>query len=74
MNTMFIWCRLIIKRPTSICKFFRWKEECQTITQKFEMKVTDLRAELSREKKRVGELTKLLRDSKNKTADVSSLV
>ena len=50
---------------------FRWKEECQTITQKFELKVTDLRSEMSREKKRVGELTRLLRDSKNKTADVS---
>lgn len=50
----------------------RWKEECQTITQKFDTKISDLRSDLSRERKRTQELTSLLRDSKTKTADVGS--
>ena len=49
---------------------FRWKEECNTITQKFETKVNDLRAEISRQKRRIEELTKLLRESKEKNIEV----
>ncbi len=50
---------------------FRWKEECNTITQKFENKISDLRAEISRHKKRCEELTKLLRESKDKNVEVA---
>ena len=53
--------------------YFRWKEECQTVTQKFEAKLADLRGELSREKKRTQELTKLLSDSKTKTTEVGNI-
>ena len=49
----------------------RWKEECQTITRKFEAKVNELRADLSREKNRNSDLTKLLKEARDKTADVS---
>ncbi|BFZ15114.1 hypothetical protein BsWGS_18152 [Bradybaena similaris] len=52
----------------------RWKEECQTITHKFECKMEDLRKELSHVKKRNEELTSLLRDSQAKTADVQRML
>ncbi|CAG5122516.1 unnamed protein product [Candidula unifasciata] len=52
----------------------RWKEECQTITHKFECKMEDLRKELSHVKKRNEELTSLLKDSQAKTADVQRML
>ena len=62
-----------IKETIRIIDFyvsFRWKEECNTITQKFETKVNDLRTEISRQKRRIEELTKLLRESKDKNIEV----
>eukprot|EP00918_Siedleckia_nematoides_P085085 GHVU01187088.1.p1 GENE.GHVU01187088.1~~GHVU01187088.1.p1 ORF type:complete len:340 (-),score=65.94 GHVU01187088.1:297-1316(-) len=52
----------------------KWKEECQAITQKFETKVSDLRADVSREKKRNDELNKLLRDSRDKVAEAERML
>ncbi|CAL1544409.1 unnamed protein product [Lymnaea stagnalis] len=52
----------------------RWKEECQTITHKFEGKLEDMRSELSHVKKRNEELTSLLKDSQTKTAEVERLL
>jgi hypothetical protein len=48
----------------------RWKEECHTITQKFEHKMSDQREEMSHNKKRTEELTSLLRQSQVKTQEV----
>lgn len=39
-----------------------------------ETKINDLRSEIGREKKRNTELTKLLKDSKDKTSEVSHAV
>lgn len=50
--------------------YFRWKEECQSITEKFEQKIKDVRSELSHVKKRNDELTSLLRESQEKTLEV----
>jgi len=52
----------------------RWKEECQTITHKFEGKLTDSRAEMSHLKKRNEELTSLLKDSQAKTSEVERML
>ena len=52
----------------NIC--FRWKDECQMITQKFENKIAELRGELSRYKKQNDELTKLLKQSRDKNIEV----
>ena len=51
----------------------RWKEECQSITEKFECKISDLRSEVSHLKKRNDELMSLLRESQAKTLEVSVL-
>jgi len=48
----------------------RWKEECNLITRKLESKYNDCRSELSQERRRTEELTKLLQDSRNKTIEV----
>ena len=56
-----------------IC-YDRWKEECAGITAKFEAKVQDLREECKREKQRTSEMTKLLRESRDKTVDVSIMM
>ncbi|XP_074649258.1 sodium channel and clathrin linker 1-like isoform X2 [Tubulanus polymorphus] len=45
----------------------KWKEECRSITQKFEDKVLDLRAEISRLKARNKELTDILQDNRDKS-------
>ncbi|XP_050417020.2 sodium channel and clathrin linker 1 [Patella vulgata] len=47
----------------------RWKEECQTITKKFETKIQDLREDLNHKQKRNEEITALLRESQDKTTD-----
>lgn len=52
----------------------RWKEECQTITEKFELKITDVRSELSHVKKRNDELTSLLRESQEKTLEAERMI
>uniref|UniRef100_A0A0B6ZX62 Sodium channel and clathrin linker 1 n=2 Tax=Arion vulgaris TaxID=1028688 RepID=A0A0B6ZX62_9EUPU len=52
----------------------RWKEECQTITHKFECKMEDLRRELSHVKKRNEELTSLLKESQSKTVDAQRML
>ena len=50
--------------------FFRWKEECTTIAQKYEDKLKDTRAEMAQLKKRNSEVTKLLKDSQEKLQQV----
>lgn len=50
----------------------KWKEECNVATQKMESRVTESRSELSREKRRIEELTKLLRDSRNKNIETET--
>ncbi|KAJ8297995.1 hypothetical protein KUTeg_024526 [Tegillarca granosa] len=52
----------------------RWKEECQTITQKFENKLSDVRSELSHQKKRNDELTNLIKESQEKTLEAERLI
>ncbi|KAL4229962.1 Sodium channel and clathrin linker 1 [Mactra antiquata] len=52
----------------------RWKEECTTIAQKYEGKVTDLRSEISQLKKRNHEVTKLLKDSQEKTIQAEKMI
>ncbi|KAK3100104.1 hypothetical protein FSP39_014826 [Pinctada imbricata] len=52
----------------------RWKEECQTITEKFEVKINDLRSEVSQLKKRNDELTSLLRESQSKTVEAERMI
>jgi len=48
----------------------RWKEECNTITQKMDVKLTESQGELKNERRRTEELTRLLRDCRNKTVEV----
>ena len=64
----------MINQNNLFCHIYRWKEECNTITKKFEGKLADVRADLSREKKRVSELTKLLKESTNKTAETQQML
>ncbi|CAD5112136.1 DgyrCDS1375 [Dimorphilus gyrociliatus] len=52
----------------------RWKEECETISRKYELKVKDLREDMSREKIRNEELKRLLKDSKDKAMETESLI
>ncbi|XP_071126425.1 sodium channel and clathrin linker 1-like isoform X1 [Mytilus edulis] len=52
----------------------RWKEECQSITEKFEQKIKDVRSELSHVKKRNDELTSLLRESQEKTLEAERMI
>ncbi|XP_013411252.1 sodium channel and clathrin linker 1 isoform X2 [Lingula anatina] len=52
----------------------KWKEECQAISQKFEGKITDLRDENGRLKRRAEELTRLLEECKEKTVQAENLV
>ncbi|XP_059147436.1 sodium channel and clathrin linker 1-like [Physella acuta] len=52
----------------------RWKEECQTVTHKFQGQLEDLRSELSHVKKRNEELSSLLKDSQIKTCEVERLL
>lgn len=52
----------------------RWKEECQSITEKFECKINDLRSEVSHLKKRNDELTSLLRESQTKTLEAERMI
>ena len=54
------------------CCIYRWKEECNVISRKYESKLSDLRSELSRQKTRSEELTKLLKESRDKTVEVHS--
>ena len=51
----------------------RWKEECQTITHKFEGKMEELRAEITHLRRRNEQLTSLLKESQEKTAEVSNV-
>jgi len=48
----------------------RWKEECSSIARKIELKMNDSHNELTRERRRNEELTRLLRDSRDKTIEV----
>ncbi|XP_048773873.2 sodium channel and clathrin linker 1-like [Ostrea edulis] len=52
----------------------RWKEECQSITEKFECKINDMRSEVSHLKKRNDELTSLLRESQAKTLEAERMI
>ncbi|XP_061164294.1 sodium channel and clathrin linker 1-like [Saccostrea echinata] len=52
----------------------RWKEECQSITEKFESKINDMRSEISHLKKRNDELTSLLRESQAKTMEAERMI
>lgn len=52
----------------------RWKEECSTLTHKFEGKLTESRAEVAQLKHRNEEMTSLLKDSQTKTAEVERLL
>ncbi|XP_060561828.1 sodium channel and clathrin linker 1-like isoform X1 [Ruditapes philippinarum] len=52
----------------------RWKEECTSIAQKYETKVTDLRSEMAQLKKRNHEVTKLLKDSQEKTIQAEKMI
>ncbi|XP_078324441.1 sodium channel and clathrin linker 1-like [Crassostrea virginica] len=52
----------------------RWKEECQSITEKFECKISDLRSEVSHLKKRNDELMSLLRESQAKTLEAERMI
>lgn len=58
--------------PTSslVWLVLRWKEECSSIARKMELKMNDLHNELTRERRRNEELTRLLRDSRDKTIEV----
>jgi len=49
---------------------WRWKEECSSIARKMELKMNDARNELTRERRRNEELTRLLRESRDKTIEV----
>jgi len=48
----------------------RWKEECGSIARKMEHSMNDSRNELTRERRRNEELTRLLRESRDKTVEV----
>lgn len=52
----------------------RWKEECTSIAHKYEAKVSDLRAEITQLKKRNHEVTKLLKDSQEKTLQAEKMI
>lgn len=71
------WCRYFYLKILKLGYFYfivflRWKEECQSITEKFECKINDLRSEVSHLKKRNDELTSLLRESQTKTLEVGT--
>lgn len=52
----------------------RWKEECHTITHKFEGKMEELRAEITHLRRRNDQLTSLLKESQTKVADVERIM
>jgi len=52
----------------------RWKEECSSIARKMEHNMSDSRNELTRERRRNEELTRLLRESRDKTIEVRVVV
>ncbi|XP_033743237.1 sodium channel and clathrin linker 1-like isoform X1 [Pecten maximus] len=52
----------------------KWKEECETITKKFEVKINDTRTEMSHVRRRNDELTTLLRDSQAKTMEAEKMI
>ncbi|KAK7098014.1 sodium channel and clathrin linker 1-like isoform X2 [Littorina saxatilis] len=52
----------------------RWKEECQTITHKFEGKIEELRGEMTQLKRRNDQLTSLLKESQTKTVEAERVM
>ena len=52
----------------------KWKTECNSISQKYEVKLGDLRSDLTRQKQRCAELSKLLKDSTNKAAEAQHMM
>jgi len=52
----------------------RWKEECSSIARKMEHNMNDSRNELTRERRRNEELTRLLRESREKTIEASIVI
>ncbi|KAK3594535.1 hypothetical protein CHS0354_023591 [Potamilus streckersoni] len=52
----------------------RWKEECTTVAQKYEVNITDLRGEINQLKKRNQELTSLLKESQEKTLEAEKMI
>ncbi|KAH3841101.1 sodium channel and clathrin linker 1-like [Dreissena polymorpha] len=52
----------------------RWKEECTSIAQKYEGKLSELRGETAQLKKRNQEVTKLLKDSQEKTLQAEKMI
>jgi len=56
--------------PWCLFMLWRWKAECSSIARRMELKVNDSRNELTRERRRNEELTRLLRESREKTIEV----
>lgn len=52
----------------------KWKEECTSISQKYELKLKDLRDEISQLKRRNQEVTKVLKDSQEKTMQAEKMI
>ncbi|CAH1776933.1 unnamed protein product [Owenia fusiformis] len=52
----------------------KWKEECQSITQKLDAKVTSLRAEIARHKSRNEQLTSMLNEARDKVVQCEQLI
>ncbi|KAK7469486.1 hypothetical protein BaRGS_00036507 [Batillaria attramentaria] len=52
----------------------RWKEECHTITHKFEGKMDELRSEITHLRRRNDQLTGLLKESQTKVADAERIM
>ncbi|KAL8566745.1 hypothetical protein ACOMHN_050393 [Nucella lapillus] len=52
----------------------RWKEECQTITHKFEGKMEETRGEVTNLRRRNDQLTALLKESQTKTVDAERVM
>ena len=57
-----------------LCYLVRWKEECNTLTKRFEEKLAELRSNLTSERKRTTELTRLLKESTCKTAETQQML
>jgi len=62
--------KLMCEYNTCSHVLLRWKEECGSMARKMELAMNDSRNELTRERRRNEDLTRLLRESRDKTLEV----
>ncbi|XP_052792701.1 sodium channel and clathrin linker 1-like isoform X2 [Mya arenaria] len=64
--------RKLLNNQQRMCA--RWKEECTSIAQKYEGKLSEMKGEVTQLKNRNKEVTKLLKDSQEKTLQAEKMI